>query len=106
MLQFDEQLIALLNEQELTPALESSLLQKIVFVVNKLIEHDFQKLVEILYRVDVDETKLKENIAKASHSDAAQIIAQMLLERHRQKLALRQQSFRPSQESICDEEKW
>lgn len=105
MPQYEEQLIALLNEQTHSPSAQATLLQEITAVVNELIAHDFSKLVEILYRVDVNETTLKENIAKSAGGDAAPIIAQMLLERQQQKLALRQ-SFRSSQDAIPDEEKW
>lgn len=106
MPQHEEQLIALLNDhRQCSPAAETALLQKITTVVNELIEHDFPRLIEILYRVDVNEKKLKEHIAESSSQDTAQIIAQMLLERQKQKLALRQ-SLRPSQEHIPDEDKW
>jgi len=103
---YEEQLITLLNDhQQRSPATETALLQKIAALVNELIQHDFPKLVQILYRADISEKKLKENIAQAGNDDTAQIIARMLLERQQQKSALRQ-SFTSSQESIPDEEKW
>ena len=106
MKQYEEQLTALLNNKEqISPATEEALLRKITTAVSELIQHDFPKLIEILYRVDVNEKKLKEKIAQYPAADAAKIIAQMLLERQKQKLALRQ-SFRTSQDSISEEEKW
>lgn len=105
MPQYEEQLTTLLNTvQQHASATQAAILQQVTAVVNKLIEHDFSKLVEILYRVDVHEAKLKENIAQHP-DDAVLIIAQMLLERQRQKSALRE-SFRASQDSISDEERW
>jgi hypothetical protein len=56
--------------------------------INHLIVHDFEKLVRILYRVDVDENRLR-TILKQEHTDAGILIARMIIERQIQKINFR-----------------
>ena len=73
--------------------------------INHLIIHDFNKLVSLLYRVDVNEAKLKHLLKENPGSDAGNIIADMVIERQLQKLKSRQQ-FRQRDKSIDDEDNW
>ena len=73
--------------------------------INYLIEHDFQKLVSILYRVDVNEPKLKNLLKENPGEDAGLIIADLIIERQLQKIKSRQE-FRRDDNQIADEEKW
>ena len=54
--------------------------------INFLIQSDFQKLVSILYRVDVSESKLKHLLKENQGFDAANIITDMIIERQLQKI--------------------
>ncbi|HLG38949.1 MAG TPA: hypothetical protein VI461_04735, partial [Chitinophagaceae bacterium] len=45
--------------------------------INYLIVNDFQKLVSILYRIDVSEAKLKYLLKENAETDAALIIAEL-----------------------------
>src|SRR5690606_40903752 len=54
--------------------------------INELILHDFPKLVNILYRIDVDETQLKDMLKKYEHDDAGYVIAQLIIDREKQKI--------------------
>ena len=74
-------------------------------LINELLNHDFQKLVAILYRVDVDEIKLRYLLAKHPDTDAGVIIADLLIERQQQKINTRA-SFKPTDWSIDENEKW
>lgn len=56
-----------------TPSLEST--------INELIKNDFSKLVQILYRIDVSEAKLKNILNSNPNEDAGKLIAQVILER-------------------------
>lgn len=49
--------------------------------INNLIQHDFNKLLAILYRIDVDEDKLKCALRQQPGRDAAEIIAELMIER-------------------------
>ena len=72
--------------------------------INHLIQHDFQKLVNILYHVDVDESKLTGMLAKYVHDDAGYIIAQLIIDRQMQKMNARSESKKD--ENISEDEKW
>ena len=70
-----------LNERELQLRVQEK--------VNELIEHDFGKLVNILYRVDVSEQKLKQLLQSNAGQDAAAIIAALIIERQTEKIKSR-----------------
>lgn len=73
--------------------------------INKLIQSDFKKLVSLLYRIDVSESKLKQLLKENADEDAAPIIAELIIERQLQKIKSRQESNSRS-ENIDDVEKW
>ena len=73
--------------------------------INDLIETNFNKLVNLLYRIDINESKLRQMLNENSH-DAGKIIAGLIIERQLQKIASRER-FRDSTENSIDEkEKW
>ena len=71
--------------------------------INDLINHDFNKLMRILYRVDVSEKVFKENLQKHKE-DAGAIIAEMIIERQLQKMKARERF--QSNNDISEDEKW
>lgn len=73
--------------------------------INQLINRDFAQLVNILYRLDISEIKLKQVLKENPTEDAGQLIAQLTIERQLQKLKARQQ-FKQPDDSESDEEKW
>ncbi len=73
--------------------------------VNDLIKSDFEKLVSLLYRIDVSEQKLKSLLQQFPGEDAGNIIASLILERQEQKLKTRKQ-FSQRDNEIDEEEKW
>jgi hypothetical protein len=72
--------------------------------INFLIQSDFQKLVSILYRVDVNESKLIHLLKENQGFDAANIITDLIIERELQKIRSRQEHR--NNENISDDEKW
>jgi hypothetical protein len=72
--------------------------------INFLIQSDFQKLVSILYRVDVNESKLKQLLKENQGFDAANIITDLIVERQLQKIRSRQEHR--NDENISEDEKW
>ena len=56
-----------------TPSLE--------LTINELIKNDFSRLVQILYRIDVSEAKLKNILNAIPNEDAGKLIAQVIIER-------------------------
>jgi hypothetical protein len=73
--------------------------------INHLIQTDFQKLVSLLYRVDISETKLKAVLNQSHDTDAGKIIADLIIERQLQKISSRQQ-FKQTGNNIDENEKW
>ena len=92
---FVNELIQLINKQIDTDISEDvsmqTLREMVIRYINDLILHDFQKLVTLLYKVDVNENKLKKILKKEAEKDAAEIIAHMIIEREIQKLETRKQ---------------
>lgn len=87
------ELLALINKQVETDFGESismnELHEKLEIFINDLIENDFQKLVNILYKVDVDENKLKLALQQDADKNAADTIAKLIIEREKQKIQSR-----------------
>ena len=73
--------------------------------INYLIENDFSRLVQILYRMDINESRLKKMLAEHTDNDAGSTIAELIVERERQKKLSRQQ-FKRDDDDIPEEEKW
>ncbi|HMO32855.1 MAG TPA: hypothetical protein PKE63_11060 [Lacibacter sp.] len=84
---------------------EAELLDVLTHRINHLLVHDFQHLVQLLYRMDVPEQKLKQLLRQHPDTDAARIIATLVVERQQQKLETRKQ-FRQKNEEGTEEERW
>ncbi|WP_132052146.1 hypothetical protein [Pseudocnuella soli] len=83
---------------------EAAWLHRMGLVLNELILHDFNRLVQLLYRVDVSEKMVKELLQQHPEANAGLLLARLLLQRQQQKLASRNQ-FR-NDAHIPDEERW
>lgn len=79
--------------------------QSLVDRVNDLLQHDFQKLVFLLYRIDIDENRLTRLLNQQPGEDAAVIITDLIIERQLQKIKSREQ-FRQNDDGIDEDEKW
>ena len=79
-------------------------LQLLAEKINDLILNDFQKLVFILYRMDINETKLKQLLNENPQTDAGIIVARLMIERQEQKIKSRKEQ-KPDT-NISEEEKW
>lgn len=53
----------------------------LIAYINDCINHDFNKLVQLLYRIDVSEQKLKTILQSHPNEDAARLIAAVIIER-------------------------
>ena len=85
-------------------ALEQLTADQLSGFVNQLIDQDLQRLVQLLYRLDVSEEKLKKVLADHPAGNAGTMIAQLILERLEQSRITRQQ-FK-SGIDIPEDEKW
>jgi hypothetical protein len=78
--------------------------EKLAAHINHLINYDFEKLVYYLYRVDVNENKIRQLLEQKEGENAAGLIADLIIERQLQKIKSRKET--KSNNSIPDEEKW
>ena len=95
-----EKVLALTNS--LTAHNKEQIKEHLIAYINDLITNDFPSLVQLLYRVDVDEKKLKNLLQQEQHTDAAEVIAELIAERQMQKKDTKQ-AFKKSNDSIEDE---
>ena len=65
-----------------------TVLKKLSYLVAYLMEKDFSRLLQVLYRIDVSEEKLKAALATQAQAPS-DLIAQMILEREMQKVETR-----------------
>lgn len=93
-----------LNTQLPDTLSKENLLQTLSEYINFLIQKDFQKLVSILYRIDVSENKLKQ-VLENSNEEAGKIIATLIIERQEQKIKSRQQFSQRDNTSFDEEER-
>lgn len=73
--------------------------------INDMIRHDMQTLFTLLYRIDVSEKRIREMLATHKGVDAGLILAALVLDRQKQKLATRK-LFQQPPEDIPEDEKW
>ena len=68
----------------------------LVAFLDNLIRNDFNRLLSILYRVDISEEKLKRTLAdhQGSNIQSAELIAQLMVEREAEKIRSREK-YRP-----------
>ncbi len=62
-------------------ALEKLTPEDLAIAINELIKNDFSKLVQLLYRIDVSEAKLKYILQTHPNEDAGKLIVAVVIER-------------------------
>lgn len=85
-----------LNLEDSNPATNYSpedlyfeLMEKTKAAVKFLIDHNIERLKWVLYRIDVDESKLMRALDSMSETEATSIIAKMIIDRQVQKIKTR-----------------
>ncbi|MEP7236651.1 MAG: hypothetical protein ABI685_02260 [Ferruginibacter sp.] len=105
----NRELIQLLNNELTIDFVEqmsySKLHNQLAGYINRLIKNDFDKLIAYLYRIDVNEQKLKVLLQQNPNEDAGNIIATLIIERQEQKIKTREQ-FSQRDNDLDEEEKW
>ena len=82
---------------------ESFFMDALASEINQLILTNFERLVQLLYRIDVSESKLKNLLKENPDKDAGMLIASLMVERQLEKI-----NRKPSSEDSdnCNEERW
>jgi hypothetical protein len=105
----DAELISNINEElgiEIKHQIgENELREQLSAHINYMIQADFQKLINLLYRLDISETKLKTMLEENTDADSGLIIADLIIERQLQKIKSRAE-HRRADHDIDEEEKW
>lgn len=78
--------------------------ERLAVHINGLIRNDFEKLVFLLYRIDVDEARMRALLHDRQGADAPVLIADLIIERQLQKIRSRRAHTDTGQ--VPDEEKW
>lgn len=90
---------------ELSRTLTIEQLQELLAeTLNEWIRSDFSKLVQLLYRIDISESRLKQLLEENQETDTGYLLAKLIIERQGQKIQTRRQ-FKPA-DTISDEERW
>ena len=107
---FNQDEVRKIIEQELTftggsEYLSDQWLSALSIRINDLILNDFDKLIYILYRLDINESKLMKLLNDHRDTDAGKLIGELIIERQSQKVLTRQ-SFSRDKTDIDEDEKW
>jgi hypothetical protein len=97
---------------EQSPLRKKELEQQLKRLIEHLLLNDFERLVWILYKVDIDELKLKQLLKEQSHAEnsasspaeTSQIITDLIISRQREKADSRKRFSK--NEDIDENEKW
>jgi hypothetical protein len=94
-------------ELSLSPKSENldSLREKLIPLINQLINENFEALVQLLYRIDVNEKKIRIYLQEKSNEDSAKVLADLIIERQLQKVESRRKYKNQNRED-SSEEKW
>jgi hypothetical protein len=79
--------------------------KKLAAGINEMISNDFTGLINLLYRFDIDEKRLRELLKPDTAKEAGMIIADLLIERQIQRQRSKKE-FNKNQNEIDEKEKW
>ncbi len=76
--------------------------------IEYLIERDFSALMQLLYRIDINEKLLKSKLQNNTLADSGVVIAELIIQREKQKLEWREKfkNSNPFSDSEDEVEKW
>ena len=77
----------------------------LAFLVNGLLTSKPDRLISILYRMDVSEAKVRETLREKPNEDAGELIAELMIQRQREKIITRNRYKMPDNGDSA-EERW
>lgn len=98
-----DEIISVSNSLEDNSAKE--IRNKLIVLLNKLINKDFNALIRLLYRVDVNEKKIRTYLNENSDKDAAAGLADLIIERQMEKIKSRKANGSKN-DDVSNEERW
>lgn len=92
-------------EKETGLVLTNNFREELAVYINHLINADFEKLIFLLYRIDVSESTITQLLALPSNSNAGELIADAIIKRQAEKIDSRK-LFKQNSNNITEEDKW
>ncbi len=99
------ELVHIVNDSFSLEATETNLVAYLTERINYLIVNDFNKLIYILYRADINEAKLNKLLSDKKKEDAGKIIAALFIQRQLEKIKSREEN-RMNKSDFEEEERW
>lgn len=79
-----------LDSESLAKSSYNEQLESLTVFIDNLIKNDFDKLVRLLYRIDVSERKVRSVLAENKGKESSNLIAQLIIEREMEKMETRE----------------
>jgi hypothetical protein len=99
------EIVHIVNQSFDLETTESNFVQYLTERINYLIVNNFNKLIYILYRADINEAKLNKLLAENKKEDAGKIIAALFIQRQLEKIKSREEN-KANTTDFSEEEKW
>ena len=98
-------IVHIINDSFGLQTTDADFMQLLAKKINDLIVHDFNKLISILYRADINEKKMSMLLEQNKNENAGKLIAALFVERQLEKIKSRRESRR-DETNIAEEDRW
>ena len=102
----DNEIVQIVNDSFSLQSNENNFVDFLTDKINFLIVNDFNKLIYILYRADINETKLNNLLAENKKEDAGKIIAALFIQRQLEKIKSKEDFNTKDFNTDDGEERW
>ena len=99
------EIVHIVNDSFSLQTNETNFVEFLTEKINYLIVNDFNKLIYILYRADINEQKLNKLLAENKKEDAGKIIAALFIQRQLEKIKSREENIQNNNDD-SKEERW
>lgn len=99
------EVVQVVNNSFSLQATEANFVELLTDKINYLIINNFNKLIYILYRADINEQKLNKLLAENKKEDAGKIIAALFIQRQLEKIKSREENAE-NNNNDSEEERW
>ena len=101
----ENEIVHIVNDSFNLQSNETNFVEFLTERINFLIVNDFNKLIYILYRADINEQKLNKLLAENKKENAGKIIAALFIQRHLEKIKSRMEN-KTNVSNDTEEERW
>lgn len=105
-LEIQQNTLQLIDENNLSFSSFEEFRKFIIYKINQWITEDFEHLLYMLYRIDVHEDKVRLLLKENKGENAAEVIADLIIERQRQKIDMRKLFKFKTPNDISEDERW